>query len=60
MQIPLQSFTVPSFNEDVLSHKYHLHQDLRTTTRTYGLHNFLQKVSRELKPATPPPPQSAG
>jgi hypothetical protein len=53
----LRSFS----NEDILSHDYHLHQDLRATTRDYWLWNFLQKGGIEPKPApSPPPPPSAG
>jgi hypothetical protein len=36
-----KGFSVPPFTADLLSHDYHLHQDLGETTRDYCLHPFL-------------------
>jgi hypothetical protein len=49
-----KGFSVPTFTADVLSHNYHLHQDLGETTRDYHLHPFLHKGGIDSKP--PPPP----
>jgi hypothetical protein len=37
-----EGFIVTIFNDDVLLHDYHLHQDNKTTIRNYQLQNFLQ------------------
>jgi hypothetical protein len=43
---------------DILSHDYHLHQDLGAISRDNQLWDFLQKGGIEPKPKLLPPPSS--
>ncbi len=51
-----KGFSIPTFNENVLSHDYHLHRDRERTDKPYCLNIFLKQRGSE--PESPPPPAS--
>jgi hypothetical protein len=51
-----ERFSVSTFNENVLSHDYHLHQHRERTEKPYCLNVFLKQRGSE--PESAPPPAS--